>query len=159
MECAHSGVCSVDTATKWVFSNRRPRHNTPMPLPGGPSGTAGNRYEARWTVACMAPVLSGELDSIRLEPPGLEGQGVEFCDGRGDSRCYHQAGSQDAEDVHAKIGINRQCPSGVGRCRVFQYVNPETAAAIATGRLNEMNTELLPISRPRSCLSSSTFAA
>jgi len=49
-----------------------------MPLPGGPSDKAGNRYEARWTVACMARVLRGEYDSIRLEPPGPEGQGIEF---------------------------------------------------------------------------------
>lgn len=61
-----------------------------MPLPGGPSDKAGNRYEAWWTVACMARVLRGEYDSIRLEPPGPEGQGVEFRLRSGDVSEYHQ---------------------------------------------------------------------
>lgn len=61
-----------------------------MPLPGGPADKAGNRYEAWWTVFCMSRVLSGKYDSIRLEPPGPEGQGVEFWLRRGDVREYHQ---------------------------------------------------------------------
>lgn len=65
-----------------------------MPLPGGPSDKAGNRYEARWTVACMARVLSGAYESIRLEPPGPEGQGVEFWLRRGDACEYHQVKRQ-----------------------------------------------------------------
>lgn len=39
-----------------------------MPLPGGPSDKAGNRYEARWTVVCIAQVLRGDYESIRLSP-------------------------------------------------------------------------------------------
>lgn len=65
-----------------------------MPLPGGPSDKVGNRYEARWTVACMARVLRGEHESIRLEPPGPEGAGVEFWLRQDDSREYHQVKRQ-----------------------------------------------------------------
>lgn len=61
-----------------------------MTLPGGASDKAGNRYEATWTVVCMSSVLRGEFDSIRLEPPGPEGQGIEFWLRRGNAREFHQ---------------------------------------------------------------------
>jgi hypothetical protein len=49
-----------------------------MPLPGGPSDKAGNRYERRWTVHAMLDVLAGQAESIRIEVPGEEGAGAEF---------------------------------------------------------------------------------
>ncbi len=71
-----------------------------MPLTGGPADKAGNRYEATWTVVCMSRVLSGEYDSIRLEPPGSEGKGVEFWLRRGDAREYHQVKRRGAGSGH-----------------------------------------------------------
>ena len=71
-----------------------------MTLPGGPSDKAGNRYEAKWTVVCMARVLRGKYESIRLEPPGPEGQGVEFWLRCGDSREYHQVKRRGARRGH-----------------------------------------------------------
>lgn len=49
-----------------------------MPLPGGPSDKFGALYESRRTVAAMLDVLEEKAESIRLEPPGDEGEGVEF---------------------------------------------------------------------------------
>lgn len=49
-----------------------------MLLPGGAADKFGNRYEGLWTVACMLDVIDELSDSIRLEPPGPEGEGVEF---------------------------------------------------------------------------------
>ena len=49
-----------------------------MPLSGGPSDKAGNRYEYLWTVRCMMRVMRSEADSIHLEPAGDEGKGIEF---------------------------------------------------------------------------------
>ena len=49
-----------------------------MPLPGGAAEKFGNRYERRWTVACLLDVMDEKADSIRLEPPEPEGQGFEF---------------------------------------------------------------------------------
>ena len=49
-----------------------------MPLSGGPSNKAGNRYEYLWTVKCMMRVMRGEADSIHLEPAGDAGKGIEF---------------------------------------------------------------------------------
>jgi hypothetical protein len=65
-----------------------------MPLPGGPTDKFGNRYEGRWTVNCMVDVMDEQADSIRLEPPRVEGDGVEFWIQRGDVREYHQVKRQ-----------------------------------------------------------------
>ena len=61
-----------------------------MPLPGGPSDKAGNRYEYLWTVKCMMRVMRGEADSIHLEPAGDEGKGIEFTVYSSSSREHHQ---------------------------------------------------------------------
>ena len=65
-----------------------------MPLPGGPADKFGNRYEGRWTVNCMIDVMDERADAIRLEPPGAEGEGIEFWVRRGDRREYHQVKRQ-----------------------------------------------------------------
>lgn len=61
-----------------------------MPLPGGPADKFGNSFEGRWTVWQLIDVLAERADSIRLEPPGDEGQGIEFWLRRGPDREYHQ---------------------------------------------------------------------
>ncbi len=65
-----------------------------MPLPGGPADKFGNRYEGRWTVACMLDVMDEQAESIRLEPPGPEGQGVEFWTTKQGIKEYHQVKRQ-----------------------------------------------------------------
>lgn len=65
-----------------------------MPLPGGATDKFGNRYEGLWTVYCMAEVLEEHADSIRLEPPGKEGEGAEFWLRKGDKIEYHQVKRQ-----------------------------------------------------------------
>lgn len=67
-----------------------------MPLPGGPTDKFGNRYEGRWTVFCMIEVMREHTDSIRLEPPGVEGEGVEFWVRRGNQHIYHQVKRQQS---------------------------------------------------------------
>ncbi len=69
-----------------------------MPLPGGQTDKFGNRYEGRWTVFALLEVLEGKFDSLRLEPPGDAGDGVEFWlrkDGHFD---YHQVKRQDVTE-------------------------------------------------------------
>lgn len=61
-----------------------------MTLPGGASDKFGNRYEGRWTVNCMIDMMDERADAIRLEPPGAEGEGIEFWVRRGDRREYHR---------------------------------------------------------------------
>ena len=65
-----------------------------MPLSGGASEKFGNRYEGRWTVACLLDVLDEKAASIRLEPPGPEEQGFEFWITKQGVREYHQVKRQ-----------------------------------------------------------------
>ena len=65
-----------------------------MPLPGGAAEKFGNRYEGRWTVACLLDVMDERAYSIRLEPPEQEGEGFEFWITNQDAREYHQVKRQ-----------------------------------------------------------------
>ena len=65
-----------------------------MPLPGGATDKFGNRYEGHWTVNCMTDVMDERAGAICLEPPGAEGEGIEFWVQRGDKREYHQVKRQ-----------------------------------------------------------------
>ena len=65
-----------------------------MPLPGGAAEKFGNRYEGRWTVACLLDVMAERADAIRLEPPGPEDQGFEFWIRKQGVREYHQVKRQ-----------------------------------------------------------------
>lgn len=59
-----------------------------MPLPGGASDKAGNRYELLWTATCLVDILLGRSNSIKLEPPDADG--IEFCLEKTDSAEVHQ---------------------------------------------------------------------
>ena len=65
-----------------------------MPLPGGASAKAGLAYELLWTVNCMLRVMQDETMSIWLEPPGEEGEGIEFSIETRDSTEHHQVKRQ-----------------------------------------------------------------
>ena len=65
-----------------------------MPLPGGASDKAGNRYDLLWTVVNMARVLTGEAEYVSLEPVGDEGDGVEFTVALAAGTEYHQVKRQ-----------------------------------------------------------------
>lgn len=69
-----------------------------MPLPGGAADKLGNRYELEWTLVCMVEVLAERATSIRLEPPGTEGEGAEFWLRRGATREYHQTKRRHGAD-------------------------------------------------------------
>jgi len=68
-----------------------------MPLPGGATDKFGNRYESLWTIDCIIEVMDEQANSIRLEPPGQEGEGVEFWVSRDNGREYHQVKRQNTE--------------------------------------------------------------
>jgi hypothetical protein len=65
-----------------------------MPLAGGASDKLGNSYELSWTAYCLAEILAGEADAIRLEPPGDEGKSVEFWFLRYETKEFHQVKRQ-----------------------------------------------------------------
>ncbi|MFJ2620155.1 AAA family ATPase [Glutamicibacter sp. NPDC087344] len=47
-------------------------------LPGGAADKLGNQFETWWTINRISSLLRGEASSMRLEPPGDEGEGIEF---------------------------------------------------------------------------------
>lgn len=47
-------------------------------LPGGAADKLGNQFENWWTINRVSSLLRGEASSMRLEPPGDEGEGIEF---------------------------------------------------------------------------------
>jgi hypothetical protein len=59
-------------------------------FPGGAADKLGNRYEDWWTLHRLADVLHGRALSLRLEPPGIEGAGVEFWVQEPECRWYEQ---------------------------------------------------------------------
>lgn len=65
-----------------------------MPLPGGTSDKLGNRYEGRWTALAIFEVLRERAEAIRLEPPGTEGDGIEFYVRYSNHKHFHQVKRQ-----------------------------------------------------------------
>lgn len=65
-----------------------------MPLTGEATAKFGVRYETLWTVLCMLDIMDHRADSVRLVPPGVEGEGVEFRIQRGGVQEYHQVKRQ-----------------------------------------------------------------
>ena len=65
-----------------------------MPLPGGASSKFGLEYELVWTVNCMLRVMQDDALSIRLEPPGEEGKGIEFTIESSEGIEHHQVKRQ-----------------------------------------------------------------
>ena len=65
-----------------------------MPLRGGPSAKVGHRYEYLWAIMCMIRLMRGDADSIHLEPPGHEGEGIEFSLQTPSGTEYHQVKRQ-----------------------------------------------------------------
>ncbi|MGE3262638.1 MAG: hypothetical protein AB7K68_12730 [Bacteriovoracia bacterium] len=68
-----------------------------MPLPGGSAAKFGQLFEGLWTVHYMLDVMANDAQSIFLEPPGIEGDGIEFYVKRGDGKTYIQAKRQTSE--------------------------------------------------------------
>lgn len=62
-------------------------------LPGGAADKLGNRYEAWWTLYRVADVLRGRGSRLRLEPPGIQGNGIEFWIDEVDGRWFEQVKS------------------------------------------------------------------
>ena len=59
-----------------------------MPLPGGPSGKLGNRYELWWTVSQLIRIIDGQTASIRIEEPTADK--AEFVITVGNQKELHQ---------------------------------------------------------------------
>lgn len=98
-----------------------------VPLQGGAADKFGNRYEGRWTVLHMAEVLDERADSLRLEPPGEEGEGAEFWVRRGTAYEYHQVKRQHGAEGRwtiASLKDRRVLP------RFYEKLNNTSASCV-----------------------------
>jgi hypothetical protein len=104
-----------------------------MPLPGGATDKIGNRYEGLWTIDCLIDLIDEKATEIRLEPPGEEGEGVEFWLQRGDIREYHQVKRQKSKgewtiksledkDIHVLSNFKSKLNESSSHC-VFVSIN------------------------------------
>ena len=110
-----------------------------MPLPGGASDKFGSRYEGRWTVQCMLDVLDEKADSIRLEPPGPGGDGVEFWVNRGGDKEYHQVKRQRSAGPWT---VNALAQEGVLQHFAEKLKDPDAHSVFVSGTSAEQLREL-----------------
>ncbi len=101
-----------------------------MPLPGGAADKFGNRYEGRWTVACLLDVMDERSDSVRLEPPGLEGQGAEFWITKQGIREYHQVKRQHS---NGHWTLHTLATEGVLTNFITRLQNPSVRCVFVSG--------------------------
>lgn len=111
-----------------------------MPLPGGASEKYGNRFEGKWTAYCLARVMAEEADSIRIEPPGFEGDGCEFFVQNGALLEYHQVKRQHA--LPGAWSLSELARNGVLKNAFEKSNKPENVfvfvSAISAGALSEI---------------------
>lgn len=112
-----------------------------MPLPGGAAEKYGNRYEGRWTVACMLEVMDERADSIRLEPPDLEGQGFEFRITRQGIQEYHQVKRQRSVGNWTLNALKREgvLTNFIAKLHEDPMVHCVFVSAISAGQLAELS--------------------
>ncbi len=79
-----------------------------MTLPGGAADKSGNRYEGLWTAYCMTEVMAEQASTIRLEPPGSAGEGVEFFLEKNGIREFHQVKRQHSGLGHWSLAVLKQ---------------------------------------------------
>ena len=112
----------------------------PVPLPGGQSDKYGNRYEDRWTVRCVFAVLRDEADAIRLEPPGPEGDGVEFWLRYSDHIEYHQVKRQRTGEGRWTLSALKS--AGVLQAFLAKLQDPTAHCVFVSGHAADVLEEL-----------------
>jgi hypothetical protein len=79
-------------------------------IPGGRADKFGNRFERLWVVSQALAVIEGRLSTIKWEPLGFEGEGVECVATHTDGlKIYHQCKVQNGNDGKwsvAELGAN-----------------------------------------------------
>ena len=111
-----------------------------MPLAGGAAEKYGNRYEGRWTVACMLDVMDEKAASIRLEPPDLEGQGFEFRTTKQGIQEYHQVKRQRSVGNWTLNALKKEgvLTNFIAKLHEDPMVHCVFVSAISAGQLAEL---------------------
>ncbi|MFB6718906.1 hypothetical protein ACFCV3_02055 [Kribbella sp. NPDC056345] len=100
------------------------------PRSGGEAEKIGHRYEGTWTVGRVLEVLQGEAESLRIEPLGDLGKGVEFVLTRGDGsveahQVKRQYGQSNSWNVSAftSLGVWAAAERHAGEGRDYHFVS------------------------------------
>jgi len=104
-------------------------------IPGGRVDKFGNRFERLWIVSLALDVIDGRLSTIKLEPLGFEGEGVECVVTQTDGvKIYHQCKIQNGNKASwsiaelAKNGVlqtAKKKPESDPRCQ-FVFISDST---------------------------------
>lgn len=106
-----------------------------VPMPGGPASKAANRYEHLWTVLRVCELLEGTVGSIRLEPPGDAGVGIEM-EVEIDGAIWAEQAKSSAKKwtIHelAKEGVLAAAKAQIDSGRNFRLVASSSASDLST---------------------------
>jgi len=102
-------------------------------LPGGAADKSGNAYEALWTALRIADLLRGEASSLRIEPVGDDGLGIEFqvqlADGTWGEQTKHSVTTwtiKRLRDEGALAAAKHQVGTGIG----YRLITSSAATAL-----------------------------
>ncbi|MGH1552323.1 hypothetical protein ACRAWF_09810 [Streptomyces sp. L7] len=123
-------------ASENIGAGRGTGGDTVVPRPGGETDKFGNRYEGAWTIRHALYVLLGSGTSLRVEPGGPLGEGIEFVYRHDHATEVHQvkrqncnANSWNVASLRAK-GVWDSLRSHVEAGREFHFVSVLPARAL-----------------------------
>lgn len=104
-------------------------------MPGGAAVKVAHSYEHLWTVMRICELLDGPVRTIRLEPPGSAGSGIEFVVDVAGEMWGEQAKDTAGNWTIGKLtreGVLAAAKHQVGRGRSFRFVAASAAADFST---------------------------
>ena len=130
-------------------------------IPGGRADKFGNRFERLWVVSLALEVIEGRLSTIKWEPLGAEGEGVECVVTQPDgSKKYHQCKIQNGNDGKwsvAELGANGVLLNAKNHleadpCCKFVFVSSDTVPALRDMAMHATNCDGNPSDFVSHCL-------
>ena len=114
-------------------------------LPGGPAAKVALRYEHYWTVFRISQMLDGEVNRIRLEPPGTAGVGVELVLDMGGVTWGEQTKNALRNWTIKRLrdeGVLVAAKNHIDQGRRFRFVTSSSASdfSVLTGRARQAET-------------------
>jgi len=131
--------------------------------PGGRADKFGNRFERLWVVSLAFDVIEGRLSTMKWEPLGVEGEGVECVVTQADGlKTYHQCKIQNGNDGKwsvAVLGGNgvlhhaKEKLEADPRCK-FAFISNDGVPALRDMANHARTCDRDPVDFDRHCLTS-----
>jgi hypothetical protein len=132
-------------------------------IPGGRADKFGNRFERIWVVSLALEVIEGRLSTIKWEPLGAEGEGVECVVTQPDGlKKYHQCKIQNGNEGKwsvADLGangvlVNAKRHLEADPCCKFVFVSSDAVPALRDMAMHSMSCDGNPSDFVSHCLNS-----